>query len=220
MSYFQCYNFYRGLSIFSAHCKLIAATTTAPLCTNTEKCTSPLIFQLRGTESRNKRGWRKWPQIHIGHKFYKNHLAYSETYLLDSEFFRFVSDLKNKKNSLTLVLICRMKNWCFFMKVYNQKVERVRSTTKPKLMQDRERRARELDYLPSLNLSPQMPSSGGNNRGICLGQFWDGGTLCRICDNKGTDEDNSPKCPRVTLPNTFLTSTIIRKWKQINKTFL
>lgn len=71
MSYFQCYNFYRGLSIFSAHCKLIAATTTAPLCTNTEKCTSPLIFQLRGTESRNKRGWVKWPQIHIGHKFYK-----------------------------------------------------------------------------------------------------------------------------------------------------
>ena len=30
-SYFQCYNFYRRLSIFSAHCKLIAATTTAPL---------------------------------------------------------------------------------------------------------------------------------------------------------------------------------------------
>ena len=52
----------------------------------------------------------------------------------------------------------------------------------------------------------------------------DGGTLCHICGNKyhicGADEEQFLKCPRVILPNTFLISTIIRKWKQINKTFL
>lgn len=139
---FQCYNFYRELSIFSAHCKLIAATTV-PLCTNTEKCTSSRIIQLRGTKSMNKGGWVRWPQIHIGNKFYKIiWLTQKLSCLPMSSWLCFI--LKKKKKSQFGVNLVEWKTDIFSWK-YTIKKWRARSTTKPKLLQDPRRRASELN---------------------------------------------------------------------------